>query len=272
MINFNDPFVMLGLLPLVLTIVSMALTRVYIGEGLGNTLASASLVVSFLLVMLIHFGWPDIPATDQQAKLFYLCLFALLYGVLLDRFPSLDKTSTFFKSVVPVAGVFWTFAPSGPFTFSEAEYRGLALITVLALGHFLKLEQDWQDGIDITWSLLLIAVGGMIIAWMTTADPVATHILLAFVSALAGYMILNLPKKRFPLGAAGLFPSFLIILSSLLNIIMKQPGLSPAIFLLSLIFLADGIGGLLPLQLSPQGKRLATMAGLFTLSLAAAYL
>ena len=271
MINFNDPIVMLGLLPLVLTIVSMALTRVYIGEGLGNTLASASLVVSFLVVMLFHFGWPTFPAGDQQTKLFYLSLLALLYGILLDRFPSLDRASTFFKSVVPVAGVFWTFAPTGTFTFSEAEYRGLALITVLALGYFLKLEQDWQDGLDISWPLLLIGAGGMIIAWMGQV-PAAAEVLLAFVAALAGYMILNMPKRRFPMGAAGLFPSFLIILGSLLNIIMERPELSPAVLLLSLIFLADGFAGFLPLKLSRQGKRLTTMCALLAMSLAVAYI
>ncbi|WP_417317469.1 hypothetical protein [Emcibacter sp.] len=269
MIDFNDPYILLGLLPFLLTVAMMALLRFYMGEGLGNTLASSSLVVAFLVTLTIYAGLPGWPASGQEEVLTYLCLFSLLYGFLLDRFPGLDAANIFFKSVIPVAGVFWTFSPSDALSFSGAEFRGLALVTILALGYFLKMEQDWQDGLDLALPLCAVGLGGMIIAW-SDGQGVTGDILLAYVSALAGYTILNLPKRRFPLGAAGFFPSFLVILTCLLAIVMEKPSLSPAIILLSLIMMADNIGRHLPIQLPYQGKRAVVIAGLLILSVAAA--
>ncbi|WP_321392675.1 hypothetical protein [Emcibacter sp.] len=272
MIDFNNPYVLLGLLPFVLTMLAMALTRFYVGEGLGNTMASASLVGSFLLVLLIYFGWPTWPAEHHREVILYLCLFTLLYGLLLDRFPGLDSANIFFKSIIPLSGTFWVLAPgSDPLAFSEAEYRGLALIAVVAMGYFLKLEQDWQDGLDLTLPLLLVGLGGMAIAW-TGGYDITRDILLAYSSALGGYMLLNMHKRRFPLGAAGLYPSFMIILTSLLSLIMDTPSLSPAIILLSGIFLADGISHRLPLSLPHKGKKAGVMVSLMVLSLIFAYM
>ena len=245
MIDFNDPIIMLMILPFVITIIGHGLFRFFAGEGLGHTLANSSLIIAFIITLLLFYGIPGLPIRTNTDQLFFICLISLCFGFLQDRYPKINFLSPHIHIALMILVVFWIYANNGDFPVIRPDLFALAYITIIAITLFLKLEEIQYNDLQAPVGLFWAAVGLYVVARGSNI-PISENLMMILISALGTYLILNFPKPKFPFGASALYPGYLIILSVAMQMFNVDPGLAFSLLILIAIFYTENIISLLP--------------------------
>lgn len=249
MLNFNDPVIMLMLLPFLITIIGHGLFRYFAGEGLGHTLANSSLTIAFIITFTIFYGIPSLPIRTSTDQLFFICLISLCFGYLQDRYPKFAYLSPSSHLTVMVLVVFWIYAADIPSPFAKAELFSLAYIIIIAIILFLKLEDIQYNALQAPVALFWAAVGLFVVS--KGADiPVSENLMMILIASLGTYLILNFPHPKFPFGAAALYPCYLILLSVAMNMFSVDHSLAFSLIILTSIFYTQNIIHLLPQEMA----------------------
>lgn len=245
MLNFNDPIIMLMVLPFTITIIGHGLFRFFAGEGLGHSLANSSLTIAFIITLLLFYGIPSIPIRTNTDQLFLICLISLCFGFIQDRYPRISFLSPHIHIALMILVVFWIYANNGTFPVPRGNLFALAYITIISIILFLKLEDIQYNDLQAPVSLFWAAVGLFVVS-KGSDIPLSENLMMILISALGTYLILNFPKPKFPFGASALYPGYLIVLSVAMQMYNVDPGLGLSLFLLTAIFYSENILNLLP--------------------------
>ncbi len=245
MLNFDEPVIMLMVLPFLITIIGHGLFRYFAGEGLGHSLANSSLTIAFIITLLIFYGIPNIPIRTNTDQLFLICLISLCFGFIQDRYPKISFLSPQIHIALMILVVFWIYANNGAFPVIRADIFALAYITIIAIILFLKLEDIQYNDLQAPVSLFWAAVGLYVVS-KGSDIPLSENLMMILIAALGTYLILNFPKPKFPFGASALYPGYLIVLSVAIQMFNVDPSLGLSLFILTAIFYSENIIRLLP--------------------------
>lgn len=245
MLNFNEPIIMLMVLPFLITIIGHGLFRYFAGEGLGHTLANSSLIIAFIITLLVFYGLPGIPIRTNTDQLFYICVISLCFGFLQDRYPKISFLSPHVHIALMILVVFWIYANNGAFPVIRADIFALAYITIISIILFLKLEEIQYNDLQAPVALFWASVGLYVVS-KGSDIPLSENLMMILISALGTYLILNFPKPKFPFGASALYPGYLIVLGVAMQMFNVDPGLAFSLLILTTIFYSENIINLLP--------------------------
>lgn len=245
MLNFNEPVIMLMLLPILITIIGHGLFRYFAGEGLGHTLANSSLTIAFIVTFTIYYGLPSLPIRTSTDQLFFICFISLCFGYLQDRYPKIGFLSPASHLAIMVLVVFWIYAADIPSPFEKAELFSLAYITIIAIILFLKLEDIQYNDLQAPVALFWAAVGLYVVS-KGASIPLSENLMMILIASIGSYLILNFPHPKFPFGASALYPCNLIILSVAMNMYSVDHSLAFSLVILTSIFYTQNIIRLLP--------------------------
>ncbi len=247
MLNFNDPVIMLMVLPFLITLLGHGLFRYFAGEGLGHTLANSSLTIAFIITLLISYGLPSLPIRTNTDQLFFVSFISLCFGFLQDKYPKINFLSPQIHIALMILVVFWIYANNGAFPVIRGDIFSLAYMTIIAIIVFLKLEDIQYSDLQAPVSLFWAAVGLYVVA--QGADiPLSENLMMILIAALGTYLVLNFPKPKFPFGASALYPGYLIILCVAMQMINVDASLTFSLFILTSIFYTENIINLLPTE------------------------
>ncbi|WP_138380420.1 hypothetical protein [Luteithermobacter gelatinilyticus] len=269
MVDFSKIYISALLLPFCLSLAGLALIRFFAGEGLGHALASVAVSIAFLTGFLIHFGLPALPPAQTFEKLFFLTLVAAGYGLLQDRFPRFPLLSSLIKTAFPVITVFWMVGHTEQYPLTLAEYRDLAVLTILGTGLFFKMEKDWENGLDISRNLLGFALGLLAVSWSFGHVAIWTSAMI-IAAALGGYMAAGLYRQVFPFGAAAFYPAYIAVLGSSVDLLAREEAALPALLVLCAVFYSQDITERLPLNMRHGVKGTLMLAAILLVVLALA--
>ena len=255
MLDFNNPIIMLMVLPFLITIIGHGLFRYFAGDGLGHTLANSSLIIAFIITLLIFYGLPGLPIRTNTDQLFYICLLSLCFGFIQDRYPKINFLSPQIHIALMILVVFWIYANNGEFPVIRADIFALAFITIFAIILFLKLEDIQYNDLQAPVVLFWTAVGLYVVS-KGSDIPLSENLMMILISALGAYLILNFPSPKFPFGASALYPGYLIILSVAMQMYNVDPGLAFSLLILITIFYMENIINLLPVAYATPVIRL----------------
>jgi hypothetical protein len=243
-LDFNNQIMMLMVLPAIITAVGHGMFRFFAGEGIGHTLANSSLIIAFMITLLIYYGFPTLQVRTNTDQLFFICLISLVFGFLQDRYPKINVLSPQVHIALMILVVFWIYTNNTAFPIMSGNIYALAVITIMAIILFLKLEEIQYNALQAPVSLFWVAVGLFVVA--KSADiPVSENIMMIFIAALGCYLILNFPKPKFPFGASALYPGFLVVLSVAMQMYSVDPSLILSLLILTTIFYSENLIGLL---------------------------
>ncbi|MCC3860155.1 hypothetical protein [Pseudemcibacter aquimaris] len=243
MLNFNEPIMMLMVLPAAITVIGHALFRFFAGEGIGHTLANSSLIIAFMITMLIYYGVPTLPIRVNTDQLFFICLISLCFGMLQDRYPKMNLLSPQVHIALMILVVFWIYANNANFPVARVNIYALAFITIISIILFLKLEDIQYNALQAPVSLFWAAVGLFVVAKGANI-PLSENLMMILIASFGAYLVLNFPKPKFPFGASALYPGFLIILSVAMQMHGTDPSLGFSLVILTMIFYSEDILGL----------------------------
>lgn len=245
MLNFNDPIILLMVLPFLITLIGHGLFRYFAGEGLGHTLANSSLIIAFIVTLLIFYGFPSIPVRTNTDQLFFICFISLCFGLLQDRYPKINFLSPQIHIALMILIVFWIYTLNSSLPIIRNELFALAYITILSIILFLKLEDIQYDGLQAPVALFWAAVGLYVVS-KGSDIPLSENLMMILIAALGTYLVLNFPSPKFPFGASALYPGYLIILSVAMQMYNVDPSLMISLLILSAIFYTENMINLLP--------------------------
>jgi hypothetical protein len=260
MLNFNDPVIMLMVLPFIITVIGHGLFRYIVGEGLGNTLANASLTIAFLITMIVYYGLPNLPIRIGTDQLLVICLISLSVGFLQDRYPKIRFLSPIGHMAFMILAVFWIYSNHNIFPMERSDLFSLAFITIITVSLFLKLEDTQDMGLQAPVSLLWASVGLFVIS-RNAPIPLTENLMMILISALGAYLILNFPYPKFPFGASALYPGYLIILFMAMEMVNIDPRLALPVLVLIGVFFTENIINILPKDYASPFIRLILPAG-----------
>lgn len=235
---------MLMVLPAVITVLGHAMFRFIAGEGIGHTLANSSLIIAFMFTMLIYYGIPTLPVRTNTDQLFFICLISLLFGFLQDRYPKMTVLSPQVHIALMILVVFWIYANNTTFPIMSGNIYALAVITILAIILFLKLEEIQYNALQAPVCLFWVAVGLFVVAKGANI-PISENLMMILIAAIGSYLVLNFPVPKFPFGASALYPGFLVIISVAMQMYSTDPGLIFSLLTLTLIFYSENLLGFL---------------------------
>lgn len=247
MLNFDDPIIMLMVLPFIITIIGHGLFRFFAGDGLGHTLANSSLTIAFIITLLVFYGLPNIPFRTATDQIFIISFISLCFGFLQDRYPKISFLSPQIHIAIMILVVFWVYAGIGTFPAIKTELYSLAYLTIISIILFLKLEDIQYNALQAPVSLFWAAVGLFVVS-KGSAIPLSENITMILIAALGSYLILNFPYPKFPFGASALYPCYLIILCIAIQMHTIDPELGLSLFILIGIFFTENFIALLPNQ------------------------
>jgi uncharacterized membrane protein len=254
-LDFNDPIMMLMVLPAVITIIGHGLFRYFAGEGIGHTIANSSLIIAFIITLLISYGIPTLPIRTNTDQLFFICFISLIFGMLQDRYLKMSILSPQVHIALMILVVFWIYANNATFPIVRINIYALAFITIIAIILFLKLEEIQYNALQAPVSLFWAAVGLFVVA--KGADiPLSVDLMMILIASIGAYLVLNFPTPKFPFGASALYPGFLIILSVAMQMFSTEPSLAFSLLILTLIFYSENLLGLLQNQYATPFIRL----------------
>ena len=245
MLDFNEPVILLMVLPFLITIVGHGLFRFFAGEGLGHSLANSSLTIAFIVTLLFYYGIPNIPIRTNTDQLFVICLISLCFGFFQDRYPKISFLSPQIHLALMILVVFWIYANNGSFPVLKTDIFALAYIIIAAIILFLKLEDIQYNDLQAPVSLFWTSVGLYAVA-KGSDIPLSENLMMILIAALGTYLILNFPRPKFPFGASALYPGYLIILSVAIQMFNVDPSLGFSLLILTAIFYTENIIKLLP--------------------------
>ncbi|MCP5382018.1 MAG: hypothetical protein H6912_06575 [Kordiimonadaceae bacterium] len=245
MLDFNNPIVMLMVLPCLITVIGHALFRFFAGEGLGHTLANSSLIIAFIVTLILFYGIPTLPIRTNTDQLFFICLISLCFGFLQDRYPKISFLSPQIHIALMILVVFWIYSNNGAFPVIRADIFSLAYITIISIILFLKLEEIQYNDLQAPVALFWTAVGLYVVAKGSNI-PLSENIMMILIASLGTYLILNFPRPKFTFGASALYPGYLIILSVAMQMFNVDPSLAFSLIILTAIFYTENIINLLP--------------------------
>ncbi|MBT5073177.1 MAG: hypothetical protein HOJ34_12975 [Kordiimonadaceae bacterium] len=245
MLDFNDPIIMLMLLPFLITIIGHGLFRYFAGEGLGHTLANSSLTIAFIITLLLFYGFPNFPIRINTDQLLIICLISLCFGFIQDRYPKISFLSPQIHIAMMILVVFWIYSIDAPFPVIRANIFSLAYITIIAIILFLKLEDIQYNALQAPVALFWAAVGLYVVS-KGSDIPLSENLMMILIAALGTYLVLNFPSPKFPFGASALYPGYLIILTVAMQMYSVEPSLAFSLLILTAIFYTENIIRLLP--------------------------
>lgn len=244
-LNFNDPVIMLMVLPFLITIIGHGLFRYFAGEGLGHALANSSLIIAFIITMLIFYGFPTLPVRTNTDQLFWITVISLCFGFLQDRYPKMNFLSPHIHIALMILVVFWIYVNNSALAVPKSDLYALAFVTIFSIIFFLKLEDIQYNALQAPVALFWAAVGLYVIS--KGADiPLSENLMMILIACLGTYLVLNFPHPKFPFGASTLYPGYLILLAVAMQMFNVDPGLAFSLLILSGVFYTESIIRLLP--------------------------
>jgi len=244
-LDFNNPVMMLMLLPFLITVIGHGLFRYFAGEGLGQTLANSSLTIAFIITLLLFYGLPGFPIRINTDQLFIICLISLIFGFIQDRYSKISFLSPQIHIVLMILVVFWIYSIDAPFLVIRENIFSLAYITIIAIILFLKLEDIQYNALQAPVALFWAAVGLYVVS-RGSDIPLSENLMMILIAVLGTYLVLNFPSPKFPFGASALYPGYLIILTVAMQMYSVEPGLAFSLLILTTIFYTKNIISLLP--------------------------
>lgn len=262
MLDFANPLILCLVLPFTICVLAMGLVRYGLGEGRGHVLASAAVSVAFLLGLLAYAGLPDWPGVTLMDQVFFLALAALMIGALTDHFPRFGTYSFFLQIALFISAIFWLFGSILPAQIPSSGLFSLGALTIIGVCLFLKLEESRDVGLQAPVTLAAAGLGLTAIGWIAGIEHVE-YTLLIFLSALGGYLFLNMFQNRFPFAASAHYPALLILMAAALEINMVNSDLTPALLAVAGVFFAQNFLEFLPGHHNgPVARFIATAAPL----------
>lgn len=240
--DLGHPAIQSGILPLITAFVLTAVLRVLGWSGWGSRIASGAVGLALLASAVFVLGLPVWPAHTGMQKFFWLTAGSLLLGALLDlqRAPPRLLLST--GLVWIVAAFLWLAWPQldRPYT------RWLLAATCLA-GLIVTLRVAKRPAGDRTAPIMFLVAAASLGGIAVIAGSLSiAELCFALTAALAGFMLWNWPRPRYPFGAAGLLgagvPVLALALLTLLLTDVSPWSLTPLV----LIFVADDLSRRLP--------------------------
>lgn len=240
-LSLSDPWVRALLLPFLVTVVSVPVIRLLLGEGRGAILSNAGLGLGLLAAHLAIFGLPAWPANGLVEKMFWLAAAGLVLGAVVDRFSLPMPLGLILILGWPVLAILWIVQPDlGHQTSGLALLRFGGLI-VGGIILFVRLDQEQDSGqnapVTVLWTAATLAGMAAIYGLQTSGEIGA-----ALVTATLGYLVWNIPVNRYPIGHATILPAGSVILALSAAFLVVRPGADLALLCVVAIFFASRIG------------------------------
>lgn len=199
-LSLSNPIVQSSILPLCLSLLIAA--ALGFSSAKGARIAALGVAISALITVIIIQGFSFPPKATSQ-KLPYLIAAAGVIGLIFDLLKLKGIAWRLAGIILPVATIGWLFGSRlGSTQIDGFIYLSAAvLVSLFAYWQFEKSRHQLDSGIQI---LLYCAGLGAIL--MIGSSAMLSQSAFGLMAAVGGFLLLNWPKFRFPIGAALIFP------------------------------------------------------------------
>jgi|GEM_PF-5924543 len=250
MIDFRDPFTLLCIVPAMISIVGAGMIWLAENDRRGQIMASSATGLAVLISITVYYGSPAIEKATVIDQIFWLGFCGLVYGSLRDYLPGRyiphNLILIFLALLAAVLPVI-----SSPAFISDIEgHRFVSETTITALfimalsvGILQKIERDQDQGVNMPLIIFAYSLGLYLLSWIGDI-PLSFNIGLIVLSALGGFMVLNLvlnfTQWHFPASMAMILSIYLVLLTTTTHLFGIAPEMNWAILLLvSIIYMND---------------------------------
>lgn len=199
-LSLSNPIVQSSILPLFLSLIVAA--ALGFSSAKGARIAALGVAISALLTVIVIQGFSFPPKATSQ-KLPYLIAAAGFIGVIFDLLKLKGRAWQLAGIVIPLATIGWLFGSRlGSTDIPGFIYLAATLlVSLFAYWQFESSRNQLDSGIQI---LLYCAGLGAIL--MIGSSAMLSQSAFGLMAAVGGFLLLNWPKFRFPIGAAMVFP------------------------------------------------------------------
>jgi hypothetical protein len=223
-IDFASTNARIYLIPFASTILTIALLRLFLGAWRGAVLAAVGIGSGFLISYFLVRGYNLWPPFGALGILPFVAIAGILAGTFLDVHDAPPSVVNLFILALSFAIVGWV-----AFEWNSGVISGDGLVLYGALvfaGYWLM--QRLYDNRDFGLASSIAAFSGAF-GLILIADVYGTRTGLfasGLAAAIAGYMVWNWPKYRYPWGAVGTLVAGGIFLTLASELAIKNEGLA----------------------------------------------
>ena len=242
-----DALINTAIAPLLAALVLTGILRFAFGARLGPLLAGGAIGIAFSAGYVLRLGLPDFPPAAALQKLLFVALIGVGLGFIADILGAVEKFRLPMTLVWPALIVAWL---GWREMLDYSSEIGVTMAVSWAFGTLIiiRLTGQPEEAKSAPALMLLFAAIGLGILALLGGSAGIAQLAAGLASAVAGYLLWNWPRARYPLSAMGALGGGGVLLGLAVNLgLFAESASRPALALLILVFVAPPLAQRLPL-------------------------
>jgi hypothetical protein len=240
----DDPFIMSAAIATLLPLVTALVLTGALGLIASPRAAGFVIVIAFIAVHLVVFGWPIVLPRSSLQKIVYIAVAGLVLGVVLDRRAA--GLPALIWSAVIVAWLGW----QQLIGMEPVDLVRIVLLWLAGAFMFDRLLVLPTADIAAPIMLLVAALGTSLIAFLGYAESLS-QLAAALAAGAGGFLLWNWPKRRFVFGAGAVLSAATALFAVATTIMLFTRSSILAMAILLAVFLTSSLRTRIPLGSRP---------------------